>query len=299
MRVFLWILVVTVVTLILTAVVAYPGYLLAHQIDATWKFHRIASRIAMLIALVGVIAVVRHYRLGNRAALGFAPPAGEYLAAAFKYFVAGVLMMLPMLALMFAADLRLPKRGIVFDSAYVAQLAVTSVGGGIIVALIEETFFRGFLHTAVERDRGATTAVVAVSLLFGVLHFIGKARVPGDEFQWSSGFAWLAQTLRLLGTPADILDSFLVFVAVGAVLGMVRAWMGHTAGCIGLHAGWVSAMLVVRESTVANEAAPLAFLQGSFDHFIGWLVFGWTLLIGIVFVALKRRGLAFAPARPN
>lgn len=296
MRAFLWIIAVTVVTLLVTSLVAYPAYLLAHDINASWKFHRVASRIAMLIALVGVIAVARRYRLGDRKALGFSLPVGEYLRTASACFLAGVATMLPMLGLMFAAHLRLAQPDVVFDAAFLARLALQSVAGGIAVALIEETFFRGFLHTAVERERGPATAVVAVSLLFGVLHFIGKARVPGTEFEWSSGFVWLGESLRLLAHPAAILDSFLAYVAVGAVLGMVRAWMGHTAGCIGLHAGWVAAMLVVRESTFANTAAPLAFLQGSFDGFVGWLVCGWTIVIGLAFLALKRRGLAFAHA---
>ncbi len=296
MRAFLWILVVTVATLIVTALVAYPGYELAHLIDPTWKFHRIASRIALLIALAGIVLVGRRFHLGSRAALGFAPPMGAYLGMVLRYFVAGVLMMLPMLALMFAAHLRLPKPDVVMNGAFYLQLVLTSVIGALIVGLVEETFFRGFLHSAIERDRGALTAIVVVSLFFGFLHFIGKARVPGDEFHWASGFTWLTETLRLLGRPATIFDSFLAYVAVGVVLGMVRAWMGHTAGAIGLHAGWVFAMLMVRESTIANDSAALAFLQGSFDHFVGWLVFAWTVLMGLLCLALKRRGLAFASA---
>ena len=299
MRVFLWILVIAIVTLVLTAAVAYPGYLIAHAINDTWQFHRIASRIATLIALIGVILVARRYQLGNRAALGFAPPLTEYLGTVFKYFAAGFAMMLPMLALMFAAHLRMPKVGLVYDGTFTVELVLTSVLGGLIVALIEETFFRGLLHTAVERDRGATTAVLAVALLFAVLHFIGKARVPDLELHWSSGWQWLTQTLRLIARPTQILDAFLVYLAIGILLGMVRAWMGHTAGCIGLHAGWVAAMLMVRESTDANMDAPLAFLQGSFDRFVGWLVLGWTLLMGVAFVVLKRRGLAFARPGPH
>jgi membrane protease YdiL (CAAX protease family) len=293
MRVFLWILVITLATLVLTAAVAYPGYLLAHALNDTWKFHRVASRIAMLIALIGVVTIARHYRLGNRTALGFALPRPQYLVTALRYFLAGFAMMLPMLGLMFAADLRVPKPGHVYDAAFTVELVVRSLVGALLVALIEETFFRGLLHTAVERDRGAATAVIAVSLLFAVLHFIGKARVPDVELHWASGWQWLTQTLRLMARPGAILDAFLVYLAIGVLLGMVRAWMGHTAGCIGLHAGWVTAMLMVRESTDANDAAPLAFLQGSFDHFVGWLVLGWTLLMGVAFVVLRRRGLAF------
>lgn len=294
MRVFLWILLVTVITLLLTAVIAYPGYLLAHAFNDSWKFHRIASRIAMLVALFGIVWVVRHYRLGNRAALGFAPPAREYLATTFRYFIAGVVMMVPMLALMFALGLRTPKLDVIYDASFVGQLLLSSIIGGLIVALIEETFFRGFLHTALERDRGATTAVLLGSLLFAVLHFVGKARVPDAHLDWQSGWQWLSLTLQLFARPLNIVDAFFVYFGIGVLLAQVRVWMGHTAGCMGLHAGWVAAMLVVRESTNANDAAPLAFLQGNFDHFVGWLVLGWTLLMGGAFVLVRRRGLAFA-----
>ncbi|HZF17273.1 MAG TPA: type II CAAX endopeptidase family protein [Steroidobacteraceae bacterium] len=298
MRAFSWIIIVTVLTLLMTASVAYPGYLLAHSIDDAWKFHRIASRIAMLIALSGVIWVVRRYRLGNRRDLGFAPPTREYLAIASRYFLAGVAMMLPMLALMFAADLRLPQPDVTYDAAFVVQLVISSIVSGIIVALIEETLFRGVLHAAIERDRGAVTAVIATSLLFAVLHFVGKARVPDVDLHWASGWQWLALTLRLFTRPGDIVDAFLVYLGIAVLLGAVRSWMGHTAGCVGLHAGWVAAMLVVLKSTDANLAAPLAFLQGRFDHFVGWLVFGWTLVMGAAFVIVKRRGLAFARSAP-
>ena len=294
MRVFLWILLVTVLTLLVTAAIAYPGYLLAHTINDSWPFHRVASRIAMLVALVGVIWVVRRHRLANREALGFAPPVPEYLAIAFKYFIAGVAMMIPMLALMFAADLRLPRTDVVYDAGFVMQLVVASVAGGVIVALIEETFFRGFLHTALERDRGALTAVAASSVLFAVLHFVGKAHVPDADLDWASGWQWLQLTLQLFSRPLTIIDAFLVYLGIGMLLGTVRAWMGHTAGCVGLHAGWVAAMLIVRESTTANDAAPLAYLQGNFDHFVGWLVLGWTALMACAFVFVKGRGLAFA-----
>src|SRR5258705_5333191 len=152
MRVFLGILLVRVLTLLVTAAVAYPGYLLAHAINESWPFHRVASRIAMLVALIGVVWVVRRQRLGNREALGFAPPMPEYLGIAFKYFIAGVALMIPMLALMFAAHLRLPRPDVVYDAGFVLELVVSSVAGGIIVALIEETFFRCLLYTALERD---------------------------------------------------------------------------------------------------------------------------------------------------
>jgi len=45
---------------------------------------------------------------------------------------------------------------------------------------------------------------------------------------------------------------------------------------------WV--MLIARELTNPVRDQPLSFLLSQFDGFIGWLVFGWTVLMGFVLV---------------
>jgi hypothetical protein len=63
---------------------------------------------------------------------------------------------------------------------------------------------------------------------------------------------------------------------------MVRALTGNIAACIGLHAGWVWVIAFLRETSVPDETAPLRFLLSRFDGVVGWLVLGWTLVIGVV-----------------
>jgi len=46
---------------------------------------------------------------------------------------------------------------------------------------------------------------------------------------------------------------------------------------------WV--MLVAHELSAPLRSAPLSFLLSGFDGFVGWLVLGWTILLG---VALRR-----------
>ena len=52
------------------------------------------------------------------------------------------------------------------------------------------------------------------------------------------------------------------------------------AACMGLHASWVAIIAVVRETSVRNESGPAAFLMSDYDGFIGWMVLGWTMVIG-------------------
>jgi membrane protease YdiL (CAAX protease family) len=150
------------------------------------------------------------------------------------------------------------------------------------VALIEETFLRGAMQTAITRESGARLAIVLTSLVYATTHFIGRYRVPAAEVNAGSGLDMLAHAFSVLANPAGILDAFLCLTAVGIMLGMVRARTGSIAAPIGLHAGWVAVIYVVRETSERRESGPGAWLLSDYDGFIGWMVLGWALVLGAV-----------------
>ncbi|HYL70932.1 MAG TPA: CPBP family intramembrane glutamic endopeptidase, partial [Candidatus Dormibacteraeota bacterium] len=149
------------------------------------------------------------------------------------------------------------------------------------VALIEETFLRGAMYTAIERESGARAAVLLTALLYAATHFFGKARIPPEQVTPFSGLALLGESLQAFAHPAAIADAFLALMAVGVVLALVRRATGNIAACLGLHAGWVWVMLVVHELAAPRRAAPLGFLLSRFDGFVGWLVLAWTLALAV------------------
>ena len=59
----------------------------------------------------------------------------------------------------------------------------------------------------------------------------------------------------------------------------MRAWRGNIALAIGVHAGWVLVIKVGKTLTHKDETAPLAFLSGSYDGVIGWLVTAYLALL--------------------
>mgnify|MGYP003693691249 CR=1 FL=1 len=86
--------------------------------------------------------------------------------------------------------------------------------------------------------------------------------------------------------PALIVDSFLCLTAVGVLLGIVRALTGNIAACIGLHAGWVMVICVLRQITIPNpgfsgglDAGQLRRLHrldgAGVDPVIGWILYLW------------------------
>ena len=263
------------------ALLGYPAWLLVSPLLDNPKFSRVASRVGMLILLVGFVFVARHLKVADRRSLGFDLPAGSFAREAVIAVALGVLLMLPLVGTMLLLELRDLKPGMEFTASALATLALAGLVSGLVVALIEETFLRGAMQTAITRESGVALAIALTSVVYAALHFVaGKYRVPASEVHFGSGLDMLAEVLKGFSDPLGILDSFLCLTAVGVLLGVVRLVTGNIAACIGLHAGWVAVLYVVRETTVPNPASPAAWLMGDYDGFIGWMVLAWLPVIG-------------------
>jgi CAAX protease family protein len=264
------------------AVLGYPAWLLTQALGFELKFHRVASRIAMLTLLVGFVLVARRLKVADRQSLGFGLPAARFAVETGKAILIGALLMLPILATMVALDMRQLKDGLAPDAMGWLRLVLVGAGTGLVVAFIEETFLRGAMQTAITRESGATLGIALPSLLYAATHFIGRYRVAASDVDAGSGLDMLAGALAAFAHPLGILDAFLCLTAVGVLLGLVRQYTGNIAACVGLHAGWVAVIYAVRETSERNAHSPANWLMSDYDGFIGWMVLGWTLVIGWV-----------------
>jgi len=258
------------------AFLAYPVWSLLPA-DAGFKFHRVASRVAMLTFLLGFILVARRLKVADRVSLGFALPAGEFVREAAKGWLLGVVLMTPVVATMVLLDMRAWKPSASLDVMSLVKLVALGIVSGLAVALIEEVFMRGVMHSAIARESGTVVAIVLVSLVYAATHFFSRVRIPADQVNSGSGVDML---VGVLAQPVPILDAFLCLAAVGILLGMVRALTGNIAACVGLHAGWVAVILVVRGSSVRNAEGPATWMLSDYDGFIGWMVLAWIVVIG-------------------
>jgi uncharacterized protein len=263
------------------AILGYPAWLLVSPWLDNPKFHRIASRVGMLLLVVGFIFVARRLKVGDRRSLGYSLPWKKFIAEVGKALLLGAILMMPALITMIALDMR-QLVGQPLDVEHWLRLILSGIITGLTVALIEETFLRGAMQTAITRESGARLAIVLTSLVYAATHFIGRYRVPAAEVNAGSGLDMLANALSALAHPVGILDAFLCLTAVGIMLGMVRARTGNIAAPIGLHAGWVAVIYVVRETSERRDSGAGAWLLSDYDGFIGWMVLGWALVLGAV-----------------
>lgn len=281
------------VLLLLFALAAVVGGLLAHpvwtllQLFDDSPIHRVMNRVGMLVLAVTTLLYLRRKGLADKETLGYALPRPRFIRQMLWGFGAGVLLVLPVAAALFGLELRTLSPG--FSGAespviFLAGLIVQGLLTGLVIAFIEETYFRGALFTAVKRESGLFLAIALPTLWYATMHFLGSSvRIPRDEITYWSGLQIAANLFDRYANPLRLVDSFLALIALGVLLSFMRQRTGAIAACIGLHAGGVGVILVVREISIENPQASLFWLVGSHDGVIGWMMAGWITVMAAAY----------------
>ncbi len=124
-------------------------------------------------------------------------------------------------------------------------------------AIVGEVLFRGVLLGVFLRAFGPVLAVGVLSLLFAFVHFLQPAAgvVVADPAARWAGFVMLGGILGQLADSELLLHKGAILVAVGVVLGYARLRSGALWLPVGLHAGWVFAILLFERVAQAAEGA--------------------------------------------
>ncbi|HXA36140.1 MAG TPA: CPBP family intramembrane glutamic endopeptidase [Steroidobacteraceae bacterium] len=278
MRAFAWFLGSMVFAGLIGACVAYPAYELSSTF-ASFAFHRVASRIAMLILVVVLVLLCRHLDLKQKRDFGYGLPRRRFLEVAVLWGAIGLVTAGVGALFLLETRLRVPAADFIPSAASFARIFVIGLASGIAVALLEETVFRGVMHTAIERESGPWMAALLTAPLFAVLHFFAKARIPASGVGWGSGFDLLMLSFAPLGHPALVFDSFLSWLIVGLILSLTRVLTGNIAAAVGLHAGWVVVLRMLQESTTAGNAPAYSAWVGRFDGLLGYWLLPWGAVL--------------------
>jgi uncharacterized protein len=267
-------------TLIVAAALAWPAWNAVHALGPDWPFHRVVSRLWQLTLLVAFLLAMKRLRLRGRADWGYGLPRPAFLRQFAAGLGIGVATMLPMSIAMHVLGIHELRPG--FDIPLLAGAVAEGAAIGLVVAIIEETFFRGLMYRAVERESGFAAAAWCTALIYASIHFFARVKIPAEDVGWDSGFQLLAGSLANLARPLTIIDSFLTLTLVGLMLALVRRHTGAIAACIGLHMGWVWVIKTTLAVGREVEPSPLSFLVSRFDGYTGWLVAAWALLLVVV-----------------
>jgi membrane protease YdiL (CAAX protease family) len=281
MRAFAWFLGTLLAAGLIGATLAYPAFELAAHVGL-WPFHRVAGRITMLVLALELVWLFRYLGVSSKHDLGYGLPWRRFLKVSLLWGAIGIATAGVGAGFLLSAHLRgATDPPFIASAASLLRLLLNGLGSGLSVALIEETVFRGALHTAIARTSGPARAALLTAPLFAVLHFFAKASIPPDQLNWGSGFDLLLRSFAPLSHPALVIDSFLGWLAVGLLLSLTRVLTGNLAVAIGLHAGWVVVLRVLLETTGRGGGVAYSAWVGRFDGLLGYWLLPWAAAIGL------------------
>jgi uncharacterized protein len=292
MRAFAWFLGAILLAGLISALIAYPAYELTSTF-ASFKFHRVWGRVAMLVLVVELVWLCRHLNITRKRDFGYGLPWRQFLMVSFASGAIGMASAGVGAWFLVSTQLRIISPGFAPTVLNFVRIFLIGLSSGVAVALIEETVMRGAMHTAIERESGPWAAALLTAPLFAVLHFTAKAAIPPQDIAWGSGFDLLLRSFSPLGSPSLVFDSFLSWLIVGLILSLTRVLTGNIAVAIGLHAGWVIVLRMLQEATTSGEAPAYAFWVGRFDGLLGYWLVPWGVCIA---AALWLTRVSWVPA---
>jgi membrane protease YdiL (CAAX protease family) len=157
--------------------------------------------------------------------------------------------------------------------------------GALLIGVLEEVLFRGFILNALRKSLGAVPAVLLGSALFAAVHFIKPAE-PTVTDQWYSGLLLLSHPFA--GASLTFWPEVCTLFCMGTVLATLSLWTRSVYIAIGLHAGWVWIMMLFRLFT--ENQGRLVWLYGPGE----WISKGWVgpmmaLAVWAVVFATRKR----------
>ena len=172
----------------------------------------------------------------------------------------------------------------------------------IIVSLLEEWIFRGLLLGFWLKLAKPLGACMGTSLLFAMVHFLEPSSVPAlaESSSASAGFKLVGEVLQQFGHLQFMITDFVPMLFIGMILAWARVRTGALWLPIGLHAGWIIALIGFNLTHFEVVSHPLHpwILGGSLRS--GLLPMGALVVTaGICHLALRkveRAGFLASPA---
>ncbi len=222
-----------------------------------FPFPRILDRTVMAAIGAAILLEARALGAGPLLRRGFSRPRANLPRLARGFLAAtAALGILGFIAAALGARAGLEAHGL---GMLISRYALSA----IVIAAIEEGFFRAFLLGGMADELGRGAAAAVSSAIYALAHLVrSPARFYVAGFAAAAGFRTLAASLHNLAQPAAVLPAFVGLFLLGMVLAEAFLQTGTVYFPMGLHAGFVVGAKLWPKMTARGAALP------------GWLA-GW------------------------
>ena len=282
MRQILLLFVFIILAFICGAVLSFPLYKLL-QIFTDIPFHKITSQLSSLCGLAFIFLYLRFNNILNKTTAGFNLAQVSIKREIFTGMAIGMMIILVLVVVLLILGIHQPEQELHSSLNTIFLVLIKAILSGVMVALIEETLYRGALLGGLSKTTNVLSAIIISSAVYSAVHFIKYPRVPADaEVGWTTGLELLSRAFSRFQDPA-IIDSFLALFAFGVLLALVRLNKGNIFQCMGLHAGVVIAIKIINQLTDYAPGNNYEFLVNRNDHLLGYLALFWLIIIIAVY----------------
>jgi len=254
-------------------------------IDERVSFPRVFNRAFMVAGIIGFV-VARKFIFPPRLKPLLLPGVGQatrLLSIGWTLAVASTALLV---AFMTVSTIFVPFFRLSWGES-ISRL-ISAFFAGSFASFLEEIFFRGILFLGLRDTGHPWAAYVFANLFYSGLHFVK----PGEPYFLNgieplAGFRHLLSTFEPFYHPLDLLPGIFGLFLIGVILSYALVRTGNLYLSIGLHAGWVFGLKVIRVFGDFSRE-DLGWIFGSTDPKI---VSGVATWIGVLLVAVAVRQL--------
>jgi CAAX protease family protein len=203
---------------------------------AGWRFPfpRIFDRTVMATLLIAILFSARDIKLVSLLKSGFVHLPGRSVRCAIRGFVIAMCAIAVLLALAAAVGGRIGNMGAL------PELLPKYLLSAIVIAFIEEAFFRAFLFGGMRADFGDRIALVASAAIYSLAHLVrSPARFYVTAYEPTAGLMTLTHSIDQFTNPSVAITTLIGLFLLGLVLGEAYILTGSVYFSIGLHCGFV------------------------------------------------------------
>jgi len=246
---------------------------------AQQPFHRFVDRCLLGAALVGLWPLMRFLGVRTWRAVGWTSLSGQSprLAGGFLFGLVSLGLVALAATLGGARSWNADR-----TAAEVSRHLLNAAGSALVVALIEETLFRGCLYQSLRKHHRVVVAAVLSSLIYAWVHFLLPVRWIGPVGPLT-GFVVLGKMMSGMVIWTALIPGFLNLTLAGLLLALAFESTGTLYFSIGLHAGWIFWLKSYGFFT-AEVAGADAWLWGT-----GRLVDGWVATVALTLALVLRK----------
>ncbi|MGA2409846.1 MAG: CPBP family glutamic-type intramembrane protease [Candidatus Binataceae bacterium] len=199
-----------------------------------FPFPRVFDRTVMGTLTIALIVCARRFKPWALLRSGFAQP-----AAHLGQFAIGLVVALSVIAALFAIATAIGC-GSLTPPAPILARAARFAAAALLIAIIEEGFFRALLLAGIKSDYGPRTALLGSAAFYSITHILrSPAHFYLTGFQPLAGLEDLGLSASRLVHPSAGTPALIGLFLLGTVLGEAFMLSGTVYFSIGLHAGFV------------------------------------------------------------